>query len=201
MFSALKEEKNQKGFFSSLSVLCQVAQTYIVCKDNDGIVIIDFHAAHERILYNQLKEKGLPIPSQNLLTPITFTIFQEDMEEIENHKKTLLKYGYDVDILDQHTGVIRTVPATLKYVDHVAIIQDLLKIISSSRKESDIINSFISSLACHRALRAGKNLSHPEILWLLEEMDKQNLIHTCPHGRPVWIKLTETDLGKLFGRS
>ncbi len=199
--SALKGEKNQKGFFSSLSVLCQVAQTYIVCKDNDGIVIIDFHAAHERILYNQLKEKGLPIPSQNLLTPITFTIFQEDMEEIENHKKTLLKYGYDVDILDQHTGVIRTVPATLKYVDHVAIIQDLLKIISSSRKESDIINSFISSLACHRALRAGKNLSHPEILWLLEEMDKQNLIHTCPHGRPVWIKLTETDLGKLFGRS
>ncbi len=195
------KETEERGFFSSMSVLCQVAQTYIVCKHFDEIVIIDFHAAHERILYNHLKEKGLPLASQILLKPITFTIFPDELDSIEESKTRLRDYGYDVDILDHRTCIIRSVPAMAKNVDHVAIVRDLLKILSNSNKESDVVESFFSTVACHRALRSGKNLSHGEIVWLLNEMDKQSSILTCPHGRPVWIKLTSSDFAKFFGRT
>ncbi len=196
-----REENKERGFFSSLSVLCQIAHTYVVCESFDEIIIIDFHAAHERILYNHLKEKELPLPSQTLLKPLTFTIFPEEMDNIEASKKRLRDYGYDVDILDRHTGVIRSVPAMAVDVDHVAVVKDLLKILSGPDKGSDIVESFFSSIACHRALRSGRKLSHGEIVWLLSEMDKQSSILTCPHGRPVWIRLTSSDMAKLFGRS
>jgi len=198
----LKYQSSASGaFFSSMNYLGQIDGTYIILQQQDDLVIIDFHAAHERVLYNRLSRNSLPVPGQTLLQPITFRIAPEEAEGIEKCRDILLSLGYDVDLLNHDTAVIRSVPALAKHYDHARIVEDVIKVASEESNRSAIVDSFVKALSCHRAIRSGYKLNFSEVRWLLKEMDSQEQILTCPHGRPIWLRLGSKELSKMFARS
>lgn len=196
-----QEAPEENAPFSSLHVLDHLNGVYLVCKSHSDIVLIDVHAAHERIIYNKLSNLVLPLPSQMLFQPIMTGLTPEEVELLDAKSEALRLLGYDVDLFDSSTAVIRSVPSPLPHCDHGAVVKDLIKAIHNAFHKSALIEALIKSVACHSAIRGKTELHDDEIQWLLKEMDKHSEMLTCPHGRPAWIKLSQADIHRLFKRS
>lgn len=195
------EESPTSAFFSRLDYVCQIDDTYLVCRDESGVVIIDVHGAHERILYNKLSRTSLPFPSQGLIRPIAVDLSIEEADLLESRSEVLRLLGYEVDRLEGSTALIRSVPSGLPFCRHDAIVKDLIKALNNSSGRSELIDLFFKTAACHQAWRGHSRLREDEVRWLLSEMDKQSTTLTCPHGRPAWLRLTRHDLDRLFKRT
>jgi DNA mismatch repair protein MutL len=191
----------KEGRFSSLNIIGQLWNTYIICESNDSMVIIDQHAAHERIIFERLK-KDSRIVKKPLLIPKTFELNHKDSEILKESIDYLRNIGLEVESFGKNSFVIKSVPYVLEYGDWEVIILDIIEELSSfdrASKFDDIRNKIISRIACHKSIKAHYKEEYPSIKSLLKDMDGLGSLF-CPHGRPIEIRLSKNDIEKMFKR-
>ncbi len=188
-----------------LQILGQVQNTYIVAATRQGLVLIDQHVAHERVLYEQLcRERGaLPIPKQHLLTPETLQLSRRDALLLQEKLRELQAIGFELEPFGQDAFLIRAVPAALKG-DPVQTLRDIvdeLVELSVSKRLPIAREQIWITTSCKLAVKAGDPLSPPEIRKLIEDLARTENPYLCPHGRPITITLSWGDIEKRFKRS
>ena len=185
------------------NALFQVNNTYIVAESDNGIIIVDQHAAAERIMLEELKN-NLKLNAQNLLIPENFTLTEAEIELLKNYNDLLLKLGVYLNYSDKTSVTVSAVPALLETSDTEPLINDIideLSMFGDTYTLDEKIHSILSTISCHSSLRAGKKLSSQEMNYLLRKMELTTNIAQCCHGRPSYIILTFKDLNNFFERS
>lgn len=186
--------------------LAQILDTYILAQARDGaLVIVDQHAAHERLTEEKLRNQfqAGQIINQPLLVPVVVDLPAIEAARLVAKSETLARLGLDIEAFGPGAVLVRAVPAALKNPEPSALLHDL----AAEFAETDAplaleakLDSALARLACHGSIRAGRRLQKEEINALLREMEATPRAATCSHGRPTFLKLTRTDLEKLFGR-
>lgn len=195
------------GYFSQLKYIGQHDQTYLICADGDDLVIIDQHAAHERINFEILKKTadGILSPTpQGLLFPLLLSLDARLSAVLDEHIRFFEQLGFLIDPMGNLSYAIRATPACMRNYDYIEIIRAaLLDIAQLGRTDQfdDIRDNIIATMACHRSIRAGQTLSPDEVKNLLKRMDATGFRSNCPHGRPVYFVLSASELEKRFLRT
>jgi DNA mismatch repair protein MutL len=187
------------------TALAQLAGVYVLAQNTQGLVIVDMHAAHERIVYERLKQAldAGAMPMQPLLVPVVFAAEPLLVATAEDHRETLLELGFDVAPTSPSTLIVRAVPALLQNADPRELGSDVLRELSefgASRVLTERRNELLGTMACHSAVRANRRLSVPEMDALLRDMERTERSGQCNHGRPTWHPITLAELDKLFMR-
>ncbi|MBK1645325.1 DNA mismatch repair endonuclease MutL [Thiocapsa imhoffii] len=185
--------------------LAQLNGVYVLAQSAAGLILVDIHAAHERIGYERLKARWREgaLVRQPLLIPVSVAVAPHEAELIEIHAEGLCALGMLIDRIDAGTLVVREVPALLREVDHAALVRDLLADLTvhgRSRRLEDTMEAVLSTIACHGAVRANRRLSLDEMNALLREMEQAERIDQCNHGRPTWITIGYDELDRWFAR-
>ena len=184
----------------------QIAQTYIVAEAEDGLVLVDQHAAHERLVLERLRAAGAgegTAPAQALLLPEVVELDEPSCDRLEEAAAELATYGLALERFGPAAMLVRAVPAVLKGGDVQALVRDVADDLAKNGaalllgEKRDLV---LATMACHGSVRAGRVLSVPEMNALLREMEVTPRSGQCNHGRPTWIKLAHGDIEKLFGR-
>lgn len=189
----------------------QVANTYIVAESADGLVLVDQHAAHERLVLERLKSAGAEEAaqrSQALLVPDVVEMDEVDCDRLEAAAEGLARYGLTVERFGPAAMLVRAVPAAIAKADTAKLLRDLADDIakhgpqeeSGSLLLAERLEYVLATMACHGSVRAGRVLSVAEMNALLREMEATPRSGQCNHGRPTWVKLSMDDVEKLFGR-
>jgi DNA mismatch repair protein MutL len=187
--------------------VAQILDTYILAVAADGaLVLIDQHAAHERLTEERLRGEFLSghITTQPLLIPVVVDLPASDASRLMFHAEILHRLGLEIEAFGPGAILVRAVPAALKDANAAALLRDLADEFSESGTPLALearLDSALARLACHRSIRAGRRLAPEEMSALLREMETTPRAATCSHGRPTFLKLTRADLEKLFGRS
>ncbi len=185
--------------------LGQLHGIYILAQNAQGLVLVDMHAAHERILYEQLKEASSRqgLQSQPLLLPCSFRVERSDVAAAEAHAEALAAFGLDLAVLGPEMLVVRALPALLATGDAETLARDLLaelRLYGASRLLEERRNALLATWACHGAIRAHRALTLPEMNALLRDMERIDRSDQCNHGRPTWYQMSLGDLDRLFMR-
>jgi DNA mismatch repair protein MutL len=184
----------------------QVASTYIVAEAPDGLVIVDQHAAHERLVLERLRAGGAEekvAASQALLIPAVVELDESDCDRLEGRAGQFAEFGLVVERFGPGAMLVRALPGALKDADPQALLRDLADDLAQHGEGlllGEKIEHVLATMACHGSVRAGRTLSVHEMNALLREMERTPRSGQCNHGRPTWIKLSMADVEKLFGR-
>jgi len=203
---ALIPAGTQKPDFPPLGyALAQLQGVYILAQNAKGLVIVDMHAAHERVVYEKLKAAvhNQVNAMQQLLIPLILNVDRTDVVFVEENPGVFKQFGFELAALSPTTLAIRAVPAILGHVDIVKLIQDLLKEMQElgvSQLLTAQRNEVLATMACHGAVRARRNLTIAEMNALLREMEATERADQCNHGRPTWFEMRMENLDKLFMR-
>ncbi len=189
--------------------IAQLQGIYILAENSQGLVIVDMHAAHERIVYERMKAQmgtlaqGAALPSQPLLIPATFSATALEQATAEDHVQALRMLGLEITALSAATLAVRAVPSTLAQGDATALARSVLAELAQ-HDASTIVqrarDEILATMACHGAVRANRRLTLHEMNALLRQMEETERSDQCNHGRPTWRQVTVRDLDKLFLR-
>jgi len=183
----------------------QLHGVFIVAENKQGMVIVDMHAAHERITYEWMKNsmQESEIRSQSLLVPIAMSVSERETHAVEEYSEWFQKLGFEIQSASKESIIIRKVPSILIKTDIEELIKDVLSEIvtlGSSRKIEAGMNEILASMACHGSVRANRQMTIVEMNALLREMEKTERADQCNHGRPTWVQLDMKQMDKLFLR-
>jgi DNA mismatch repair protein MutL len=183
----------------------QVAATYIVAEAEDGLVIVDQHAAHERLVLERMRaaREGGRVARQALLIPEVVELDEPDCDRLEGAAADLADMGLDIERFGPTAMIVRAVPAALGKTDAGRLLADLageIAELGGPLSLRDKLDHVAATIACHGSVRAGRVLSVAEMNALLREMEATPRSGQCNHGRPTWVKLAHSDIEKLFGR-
>jgi DNA mismatch repair protein MutL len=185
--------------------IAQVGGIYVLAENAQGLIIVDMHAAHERVVYERLKAQlsADRLASQPLLLPQTFAATPQECATAEAHHDTLLQLGLDVDLIGPGKLAVRALPTALAQADGVELARSVLADLAQV-EASDVLqraqHELLATMACHGAVRANRRLTLPEMNALLRDMEATERADQCNHGRPTWRQLTLKDLDALFLR-
>ena len=185
--------------------VAQIGGVYVLAENQDGLVVVDMHAAHERILYEKLKHgfDDRAVVRQPVLVPATVAVAESEATLVEQSTNTLERLGMVVDRAGPTSLVIREVPALLRNADAEALLRDVLSDLSQagrSNRVEDACDDYLATMACHHSVRANRRLTHDEMNALLREMENTERADQCNHGRPTWTAITMAELDRLFLR-
>ncbi|MEM9139229.1 MAG: DNA mismatch repair endonuclease MutL, partial [Pseudomonadota bacterium] len=182
----------------------QLHDTYILAQTGDGVVVVDAHAAHERLVYERLKAQmaGTGVARQALLIPEIVTL-GDAVDRVLDRAEDLAAFGLIIEPFGPGALAVREMPAVLGQADPQALVRDLADEIADLGTSDTLkarIDAVLSRVACHGSVRAGRRMNADEMNALLREIEATPHSHTCNHGRPTWVKLSLADMEKLFGR-
>jgi len=193
-------EEHPLGF-----AIAQLHGVYVLAQNRQGLVLVDMHAAHERITYEAFKRarEGEGIKSQPLLVPVSVAVSQREADLVERHGDLFAELGMEVDRLGDQSLVVRALPALLRQADAERLLRDVLAdlvVHGSSRRILEQINEVLGTMACHGSVRANRRLGIEEMNALLRDIERTERSGQCNHGRPTWTQLDMQALDKLFLR-
>ena len=190
--------------------IAQLHGIYILAENADGLIVVDMHAAHERIGYEKLKSAhdGIGLHSQPLLVPLNLAVAEREAEVAEREAETLATLGFDVTRSGPQSLSVRSVPALLAQAEPEGLLRDVLTdlrehggdSLSGGRRIAAARDELLSTMACHGAVRANRRLSVPEMNALLREMEITERSGQCNHGRPTWARFSLTEIDRWFLR-
>jgi len=183
----------------------QIHENYIVAQTNDALIIVDQHAAHERLVYEALKTAlaSRPLPTQMLLIPEIVDVGSDDAARLEAHAETLQRFGLVLERFGPGAVSVRETPSMLGEIDAGQLVRDLADEIGDNDTTETLVerlNAIASRMACHGSVRSGRRLRPEEMNALLRQMEATPGSGTCNHGRPTYIELKLSDIERLFGR-
>lgn len=199
-----QEEENISNYPLGLA-RAQVHNTYIISETENSIVIIDQHAAHERLVYESIKAdmKENKVESQILLIPEIIELTETEINVVMNYKTQLLEFGLELDKFGSKAIIVRAVPSIIGQVDIKALVKNLSDDLNESEEIISLkekIQDICATMACHGSIRAGRRLTTTEMNALIRKMETTSRSGQCSHGRPTYIELKKNDIEKLFKR-
>lgn len=186
--------------------IAQLLGIYILAQAEDSLLLIDMHAAAERVNYEKMKrqrQENGNLQSQRLLIPVTFAASHEECAALADHAEALAGFGLELSDMGGNTLAVRAAPAMLGKSDVVSLARDVLNEfaqVGSSQTIEEHENHILATMSCHGSIRAGRRLTLPEMNALLRDMENTPRSNQCNHGRPTWVKLTLKELDALFLR-
>ncbi|MET0934585.1 MAG: DNA mismatch repair endonuclease MutL [Luteibacter sp.] len=185
--------------------IAQLKNIYVLAENEHGLVLVDMHAAHERITYEKLKNGRVTanLRSQMLLVPLSIAVSAREAAAAEEHADALGEWGLELSRSGPSGVVVRRIPSLLEGADVAQLTRDVLAELAqhgSSRRLEELENELLSTMACHGSVRAGRRLGLPEMNALLREMEATERSGQCNHGRPTWVQLSLGELDRLFLR-
>ncbi len=201
--ASVKEQKPNTGLLEELRVIGQVSKMYIIAEKGEDLVLIDQHAAHERILYEQVIRMKKP-RVQELITPITIELSPKEKVLMEDYIPYLEEYGFGISEFGDNTFVVTFVPDVFGQLEHPEFIHDIINDLLASgkvKKETGISEKVSKTLACRAAIKGGAACSLRQMEELIEQLKKAENPYSCPHGRPTIITFTKAELDRMFART
>nr|WP_246429082.1 DNA mismatch repair endonuclease MutL [Pseudoxanthomonas broegbernensis] len=185
--------------------VAQLHGIYILAENAQGLVVVDMHAAHERIGYERLKaaHDGIGLRAQPLLVPLSLAVGERDADLAEREAATLAELGFDVTRSGPQALAVRSVPALLAHADPEALLRDVLADLrehGATRRVAAARDELLSTMACHGAVRANRRLTIPEMNALLRDMEATERSGQCNHGRPTWARFSLGEIDRWFLR-
>jgi DNA mismatch repair protein MutL len=183
--------------------LAQVHGIYILAQNDTGLVLVDMHAAHERVLYEKLKAQAGHAATQLLLAPITVELKVDEVDALMEQRDDWVAAGFDIERLAPDTLIVRSVPALLPREDVAALVRDVIGDVAgdgASHHLDGATDRLLGTLACRSAIHAHRRLTLPEMNALLRQMEHTPRADQCNHGRPTWTQVTLTELDRMFLR-
>ena len=185
-------------------IIGQLKDTYLLFQSRDGLLLVDQHAAHERILYEKLKKDYLTsrVESQRFLIPIRLELSLKEGRVLLEKIDQMAALGFELEHFGGNTFLIRSVPAILVNVEWQAFLLDLIPILEEEKLlvNEKAMDRLLTVMACHGAIKAGQKMSHREMNMLMEQLDEMTLPTNCPHGRPVFRMFSYYEIEKMFKR-
>ncbi len=198
------EEKSKKRFFSLMRYIGIAFETYLIFEEDDKLIFLDQHAAHERIMYEKLKktyEKRI-LTSQELLVPIKLDVPLVVLDSFLENLEILKAFGFEIEHFGNNTFIVRSVPVFVDYREIVNVIMGFAESLEGEKRNTtDFMDESIKQMACKSSVRAGKRLSTEEVRALINELESIDNNLTCPHGRPIIFTIEKKELERQFKRT
>jgi len=185
--------------------LGQLHGIYILAQNSDGLIVVDMHAAHERIVYERMKNQwgSSGIDTQPLLVPVSLAASRTEVATVESEQEAIARLGIEIDIAGPETLLIRQLPALLAHADPEPLVRSLLDELARFGRSQQVdarIQALLSTMACHGSVRANRKLTLDEMNALLRDMERTERSDQCNHGRPTWTQMNMKALDRLFMR-
>lgn len=209
LFEPEKPEKTffqeQKSFVREIpQIIGRLRDTYLLFEDREGLLMIDQHAAHERIVYETLKKRyrDASVEEQPFLIPVNIELSSGETHILKEKLEHMKQLGFEIDHFGGNSFLLRSVPAMLVNTDWVSFLRDLIPVLDKTENiwSDASIDSILMVMACHGAIRAGYRMSDREISAMMEQLADLDLPTNCPHGRPVYRKITFSEVERMFKR-
>lgn len=187
--------------YADFRLVGEAMKTYILVEQGENLILIDKHAAHERMIFDRLKKQGHEIMSQTLMSPVTMRLSTADMEIIEQNGELLSRLGFEIEPYGDNSIILRGVPADTNTSEAPAMIEEICDKLGRGDRvsETDAVDGILHTVACKAAIKAGWNTTQPELAKIAEAVISAEVKY-CPHGRPVSVTLTKKQLDKEFSR-